>query len=180
MLIKSCSFLLGLLMCCMTAKADDMTVFDIINNEDQTAFSDMVIIGYDINQRDKNGNTALMTASELGKLKFVRFLLLNDATINLRNNIGQIPLHAAAQNGHNEVISALVEHGAKLNMPDMDGNTPLMLAVIANKPETVELLHKLGASLNYHNAKGETALRIADRKYFREISNYLRKNQATY
>lgn len=174
------AFLIGLLFFCCSVKADDLTIYDIVKNEDQDAFSDMVIIGYGLNQQDENGNSALMLASSLGKVKFVRFLLLNDALTNLRNNNGETALHLAAQIGNNNIIEELLKSGATINMPDMKGLTPLMSAVLANKLETVQFLHEHNADLNYHNAKGETALRLADRKHFSEISLYLRKNKATY
>ena len=39
---------------CQAAQAED-TIYDVINREDTKAFSDMVMLGYDIDEQDIDG-----------------------------------------------------------------------------------------------------------------------------
>ncbi|MCM1324490.1 MAG: ankyrin repeat domain-containing protein [Acetobacter sp.] len=180
MFIKGMAFFLGLFLSAGVSLAADKTIYEIINSEDQFAFSNMVALGFDIDQSDSDGYTPLMIASSLGKIKFVEFLIDNGADVNLRSHTGLTALHRAAQDGHNEVIAALLLGGANINIPDMAGFTPLMVSVIANQRFCVEFLIKRGANINFRNADGDTALRISDRKKFYDLSKYLRQQGATY
>jgi len=161
----------------MPASADE-TVYDLINNEDMDAFSDLVAIGYDIDEQDADGFSPLMVASALGKEKFVRFLVHNNANVNKRSYAGLTAMHRAAQAGHNNIIDVLISAGANVNIPDFAGNTPLMYAVASERRFTVERLVALGSDVNFINAKGETALQIAQRKRFKEIYDFLKSKGA--
>ncbi len=154
----------------------DSSIYDVVNNEDMDTFSDMVILGYDIDDTDADGFSPLMIASALGKPTFVQFLIDNNAKVDKRSYKGLTALHRAAQAGHNEIVNILVEAGANVNMPDFDGNTPLMLAVASNRRFTAELLVKLGTDINFRNAKGETAYKIAEKRRFKEIMEFLKEN----
>ncbi len=180
MVRKSLALFLGLWMAISPAKAADKTIYDIINAEDQDTFSDMVALGFDIDQKDSDGFTPLMIASALGKVRFVQFLIYNGANVDARSKTGLTALHRAAQDGRNEAIAALLDGGANINTPDMFGSTPLMAAVVAKQRFTVEFLVKRGANLNFRNAKGDSALKIADHKKFYDISAYLREQNAAY
>jgi len=158
--------------------AEEDSVYDIINHEDTVAFSQLVTLGYDIDDSDADGYTPLMTAATLGKPQFVQFLLDNGANVNRRSYNGETAVHRAAIIGNNEIINMLYEAGAILNMPDLDGNTPLMYAVTANRRFTVELLVKLGVDINFRNANNETALRVAEKNRFKEIAAFLRSKGA--
>lgn len=177
---KGFAFFLGLLISISSANAAEKTIYDIVNTEDQDTFSDMVALGFDIDQADSDGFTPLMIAASLGKVQFARFLIYNGANVDARSKTGLTPLHRAAQDGHNDVIIELLDGGANINMPDMDGFTPLMVAVAAKQRFCVEFLVKRGANLNYRNAKGDSALKIADNKRFYDISSFLREAGAAY
>ena len=51
---------------CQAAQAED-TIYDVINREDTKAFSDMVMLGYDIDEQDIDGYTPLMIAAAARK-----------------------------------------------------------------------------------------------------------------
>src|SRR5208283_1473006 len=51
--------------------------------------------GINVNVRDKDGNTALIAASERNELKIVNLLLRNGANANFKNNSGQTALQMA-------------------------------------------------------------------------------------
>lgn len=180
MFVKSFVLFLGLFLFGFSAQAADRSIYDIVKNEDQETLSDMVTLGFDIDQKDRDGYTPLMIAASLGKADFAQFLIDNGADANARSFSGLTAMHRAAQDGHNDVITILLSSDANINIPDMQGFTPLMVAVNANQRFTVEFLVKRGAYINYRNAKGDTALKIADRKKFFPISNFLRENGGKY
>lgn len=157
--------------------ADD-SVYDVINREDMDTFSDMVVLGYDVDDSDADGFTPLMIAAALNKTNFAQFLIANGANVNKRSLNGLTAVHRAAQAGHNEMIDILYGADASIDIPDFDGNTPLMYAVAANRRFTVERLVALGANINYYNARNETALKIAEKKRFKEIVAFLRSKGA--
>ena len=154
------------------------SIYDVINREDTDTFSDMVVLGYDVDDVDGDGYTPLMIAAALGKAKFARFLIHNNAKVDKRSFNGMTALHRAAQGGHNELIDILHGAGAYIDMPDFNGDTPLMVATRSNRRFTVERLLALGADINYMNAKGETALSIAYKKRFKKIASYLKSQGA--
>lgn len=151
----------------------DQSIYDVVNDEDTASFSDMVVLGYDIDEPDGDGFTPLMIASALGKTKFVRFLVDNGADINRCSYNGTTALHRAAQAGNNDVIDILLDAGANINMPDFDGKTPLIVAVDAGRRFTVELLAARRADINFRTADGQTAYSIAQKKRFNEIADFL-------
>ena len=160
------------------AQTMETTIYDVVNREDKDTFSDMVVLGYEIDDTDAEGYTPLMIASSLGKPRFAEFLLKNGALINKRSNNGMTALHRAAQSGQNEMVDLLINSGAKINWPDYKGYTPLMYAVLGNNPFTVEHLYALGADINYRNTSNQTALDIAKKKKFKEIVSFLRAHGA--
>lgn len=158
----------------------DPTIYEVINNEDKQTFSDMVMLGYDIDEKDSDGYTPLMIAASLGKAEFAEFLINNGANVNLRSNTGLTAMHRAAQGGHTQIILLLSEADAFIDMSDVEGHTPLMKAVQAEKFFAVDFLIKRGASLNYRNRNGRTALWISDHMRLTEISKLLRLKGAKY
>ena len=56
-----------------------------------------------------NGETALMEATEWGRLKAVRFLVNKGADVNTPDNSGRTPLRLAKEKGLQEVVDFLKE-----------------------------------------------------------------------
>lgn len=159
---------------------EDPTIYEIVNDENEHTFSELLMLGYDIDDADNDGNTPLMIASSLGKVSFVHFLIDNGASVNNKNYNGETALHRAAQSGNNEIIDILFAAGAELNTPDFSGRTPLMQAVAAERRFSVERLATLGAYLDWRDKNGDTALAIAERKKFKPIADFLRTQGAKY
>ena len=65
-----------------------------------------------INQREKNGWTALHAASSNGRLNIVKELIKNKANINATANSGHRPLDLAESAKHQAIVSFLKQHGA--------------------------------------------------------------------
>ncbi len=151
-------------------------IYGIVSKEDTAAFSDMMALGYSIDEQDRDGYTPLMIAAANGKVNFAGFLIDNGANINKRYYLGGTAMHRAAFNGHNDIVIMLLDAGAQVNMPDLDGMTPLMMAVKNGKSLTVELLVARGANVNFRNAVGKTALDIAYQYHHQDIAEFLKKS----
>ena len=177
------NWLATLLFSCFALNAHaegDPSIYEIVNTENERTFSDLIMLGYDIDDADNDGNTALMIAASLGKVNFVHFLIDNGADVNNKNYNGETAMHRAAQGGNNEIIDILFAAGADLNIPDFTGKTPLMQAVAAERRFAVERLVTLGAYLNWRDKNGDSALSLAERKKFKPIADFLRSKDAQY
>jgi ankyrin repeat protein len=95
--------------------------------------------GADVSLKQKNGTTALMLASGLGRgqsafsedvgtesdlFKAVQLAVMHGADVTLVHDSGNTALHYAAQSGLNSVVTLLAEHGAPLDAKDKNGRTP--------------------------------------------------------
>ena len=74
-----------------------------------------------VDQADKDGETALMYASNKGQLGVVKVLLKHEADPNRAANDGSTPLQASSKGGHTDVCRCLIKYGAKI---DVGNNRP--------------------------------------------------------
>ncbi len=90
----------------------------------------LVAEGYDPNQKDKNGWTALHFASQEQSLEATKVLLALGANVNATDSQGNTPLWRAVFNcrGQGEVINALLEAGADADKKNDHGISPRDLA----------------------------------------------------
>lgn len=130
----------------------------------------------DINERNYNGETALMSAARigLGRIKVVKYLAQNGADLTLIDNEGQTALMLAARYDNPEIVEYLLENNADINeldiilsscvglidrvkylvekenqdinAADKNGRTPLIGAANYNKIEVVKYLLEKGAN----------------------------------
>jgi ankyrin repeat protein len=99
--------------------------------------------GADAAPKQKNGTTALMLASGVGRgqgvfakdyaseaqlLEAVRLLVESGVDVNAANDAGQTALHIAAQ-ASDGIVKYLAEHGANLDAKDKQGRTALDIAM---------------------------------------------------
>jgi hypothetical protein len=124
--------------------------------------------GVDIEQRDKDGYTALMLAEDLEKIVL---LLHHGAQVNAQNRWGLTPLMCAVQAPDKgvDVVQALLDHGADVNL-----NSPLTLAEAAYVP----ILLQHGADVNGQNRVGDTRLIRASYQLNHEVARYLLEHGA--
>ena len=119
-----------------------------------------------LNLKDKNGDTAINKAIDLGVEASIAALLELNPLLNLKNNSSQTPLHLAVSK---PVIildcilekiksSFQAEMITYLNATNSDGLPPLHLAILENRLESVEKLLKFGATLSYTDETGFTTL----------------------
>jgi len=91
--------------------------------------------GTDINQKDGNGNTPLMTSIKLKNNKISKFLIENKKiNINTINNIGETVLHIACNYEQDTIVELLLNHSEiDINIQDLQNKyTPLMYGVSLN------------------------------------------------
>lgn len=129
--------------------------------------------GADINDKDIEGNTALMFASiysnNTNNLEAIKLLLDRGADINAENNNGSTALMLASEYSNDsssiDAVKLLLDNGAIINHKDNYGNTALMVASDSTNNtsslETVELLLDRGADINEKNNNGLTALMLS-------------------
>jgi ankyrin repeat protein len=144
--------------------------------------------GAAVNSQNRNGNTALSMAVDLGymavcrtlldhgadvtsrsilaaagkgKDELVQLLLSHGASVNSPGYKGQTPLFQAAENGSIPVCQTLVAHGADVNAKDADGLTPLHVAVEHDHSLAAEFLITNKAQIDAKSNSGETPLLVA-------------------
>ncbi|XP_023369447.1 photoreceptor ankyrin repeat protein isoform X1 [Otolemur garnettii] len=100
----------------------------------------------DVNQQDKEGNTALMLAAQAGHVPLVSLLLNYYAGIDLerRDQRGLTALMKAAMRDRSECVAALLMAGADLTAVDpVRGKTALEWAVLTDSFDTVWRIRQL-------------------------------------
>jgi len=129
----------------------------------------------DLNQKDKNGCTALMLASIYSNndssLETVKELIKSGANLDLQNEYGWTALMLASRYSNDtsslETVKELINSGANLNLQHNHGWTALMLASYNSNNdsslETVKELIKSEANLDLQNKDGWTALMLASK-----------------
>jgi len=105
---------------------------------------DLLDRGFDINAKNLNGETALMSATFRGKADLVELLLDRGAEVNARNGYGATALMYAAEWGYSRIAKTLLESGADVNLQDNGGETALSLALHRNNTEVTKLLKGTG------------------------------------
>ena len=93
-----------------------------------------------LDERNRDGETALHAAVEGGYVDIVQLCLEKGANVRSRRANLAHPLHIAAINGHVEIAKCLMQHHAKIEARNVNHETPLHKAAASNKPRMVELL----------------------------------------
>lgn len=132
----------------------------------------------EVNQKDKDKQTALTHAACSGNESIVRMLLNHTGIdINPRDILGRTPTWWAAIDGHRAVVRLLLETSkVKVNLPNDNGSTPLFVAADAGHLEIVELLLTMhGIDANAKDKNRLTPLFVAVRAGHVEIVRLLSK-----
>jgi ankyrin repeat protein len=96
---------------------------------------------YPVNRdRDSNGNTALLIASDNGFNNIVSILIASGADKEARNYLGQTPLILASIKGHEEVVLELIRSRVNLNRSDNNNHTALIESLINNRINIANIL----------------------------------------
>lgn len=87
---------------------------------------------YDINEIDKDGNTALHTAAEINDGSLTLFLLCYGADPDVKNYSSQTPLHVAIEHDSKDAAVQLINFGCNIFARDGSGKTPMEIAFAKN------------------------------------------------
>jgi ankyrin repeat protein len=96
-----------------------------------------------IDNRDADGNTALMHAAAYGDIEMTRQLVEAGVNIKARGYIGNTALIYAAQEGYVEIVEILVEAGANPDAANDFGSTARKLAAGYGQREIVEIFETI-------------------------------------
>lgn len=132
-----------------------------------------------IEDRQKEGKTALILAVEWGQYGVVQVLLDHGARTSTRRDTRGNALHAAARCGESKVLQLLVKAddiNDSLETKNRTGDTPLWLAVCCGHLQCAAILLDAGASLHAANNDGVNLIHVAvDRQFYDFLEENLRK-----
>jgi len=154
---------------------------DGFNREKLNSFGDSLFISYknkhlnlfkyllgifDINIRDRYGNTLLMEAIKKNDSEIVKLLINNGANVNINDSNGISAFNLAALRNRREILNELLKNDCVLvNQLDLNGNTPLISLLKPKRSQylvdIIEKLIKRGADINLKDHSGNTALTYA-------------------
>lgn len=122
--------------------------------------------GYNVNQKDADGNSLLIISSANGNAEIVKLLLSSGALLSdVDANMKATALHAAAYLGYPEVMNILIEQGIDLNIQGpYNGYTALHDAILQNNIEGIKILLDSGANTELRGKDGNTPLMLAKKQ----------------
>jgi len=121
--------------------------------------------GVDKNERDVDGNSALMwVVSSDGSEDLMDCLVDQGANVNLQNFVGETALFTACARGLEDKVEFLLENGADVHIANLDGATPLHAAAGLGDASLIGLLVRYGASVNAGDDEGDSPLHWAVRE----------------
>jgi ankyrin repeat protein len=115
----------------------------------------------DLNQRGKNGDTALMKATRDGLYRVVKELIDAGADINATNDDHNNALWFACFGNHYDLMNLLLEANIDINNQNDNGATVLMYGASAGKTEVVRLLLQHNPNMNLQNLDDYKAIDFA-------------------
>ena len=134
--------------------------------------------GININEKNREGNTALIIAAKAGMFRNIAYLLRNGANVNLQNNKNETALMYACYSTNRDywkkmrVVRLLLKKYPKINLKDNHGKSAIFYA--SNLTIVKLLLHRdNGASVTLRDNRGRTVLINAVRMGLTGIVRYL-------
>ena len=114
-----------------------------------------------LEERDEEGNTAVIWAVKKNKPQHLKLLMNKEACPNVKTNEGVYAIHKAVDTGNDELVNILCQCGANVNVRDNNGQTALHYAVYYGSIPILMTLLKYHVNVNIADFKGKTALFIA-------------------
>ncbi len=120
----------------------------------------------DIDATNTQGRSALLTASLLGHLKKVKWLLARGAAVNHQDNSGRSALMEATEINHVGLVRALLKAGANPNLTDQHGANTILCVMRHKKPSLtiVKMLLASGADPEHRDKHRHNAWLLAKEK----------------
>lgn len=133
--------------------------------------------GIDLEEENKEQQTALMVAAYQGRLDLVKSLLENGAEVSHK---GWTALHYAASSGQIEVVRYLLDASAYIDAESPNGTTPIMMAARHGDRAICQLLADEGADPTPRNQSGLSASDFAARAGDAELSAWFTRQEASW
>src|SRR5579862_1690006 len=116
---------------CAAAKGADVAALKVLLDQ-----------GTPVDERNDDGQTALMHAAANGSLEAVDMLLTHgaDPSALSTNALGSNVLSWSTESHNTQIVKKLVDAGAKINVQGRSGLSPLGMAISGGTLETVEFL----------------------------------------
>ncbi|WKT54228.1 Ankyrin repeat [Fusarium oxysporum f. sp. vasinfectum] len=114
-----------------------------------------------VDHADKQGLTALHTASLSGDVDIVRVLLSHKPKLDLKAKKSGTALHCAVIKGSMDVVMALIEAEVPVNELDVYGDTASHIAVRMARTSILRILIRHGADLSIRNSTRQTPKDLA-------------------
>ncbi len=121
----------------------------------------LIEAGADLNQKDGEGNTSLILATQNGYSALLPLMIEKGADIHAKNNKGLTAFQIALSENLTQSALMLLDAGEDVNNGGETNFTPLMrIALSRNVPLAQELIVR-GADVNVINIEGKTAAMMA-------------------
>lgn len=128
--------------------ATDNPVVAAAKDGDLKAVRALLAKGAKVNDKAKDGSTALLWAAYHNNLDMTRALLTAGATVDAPNKYGITPLLQASRTGDAPVMGALLKAGADAKRVSPQGESPLMAASKTGRLDAVKLLLEAGSEVD--------------------------------
>ncbi len=123
---------------------------------DEKRAIELIKDGANIEKKDEDGYTALIKASQRGRVEIVKALIESGAKVNEKDNYDNTALMSAECT---EIVKLLLDNGAKVDEKNNNGETALKRASLRGNVEVVKALLDAGAKVDEKdNKEGDTAL----------------------
>ncbi|WDK14781.1 hypothetical protein CGRA01v4_06062 [Colletotrichum graminicola] len=141
----------------------------------------LVMAGADLEDRDDQGETILITAVKYAYSdKIIALLCDLGANVNAVDNLGCSAFHHAAMSANeDDTLAVLIHAGADVDHRDFASRTPLIAAVQNYRFKNIEKLLEYGADLETRLQNGQTALHVAISMKSRPMTEFL-SDQGAY
>lgn len=161
----------------ITLTAESLTFF--ANKGDSKKIELLLDAGVNVDVKDSQGATALISASWGGKQDVVAYLLNAKADVNIASAAKLTALLAAVNQKQDQIAILLLENGANPNVADAIGSSPLITAAWQGNATLVRAMTEKGADVNYKRpSDGLTAIKAAQAANNLDIVQHLKSRGA--
>jgi len=145
----------------LSKKLEDKTwlLLEAFEHSNDPIVKKLISDGVPPNAEDKDGNSMLLIAAEMGNLGNVKKCIEEyNLYLHKKNSKGENALMKAARNGSLEVCSYLLEKGIAIDAQNNDGETALFYALEKEAESTFNFLLEKGANAKHISTEGNSLL----------------------